>query len=78
MVPRHIIDVVPDEHIILSYVTCSGCDEMLVSEDDLAEAIAKCKDVDEFVAFTDELLRQHRAEQRQVVNEPPEAVEACG
>lgn len=58
-VPRVIIDCLPDEKIIESYVTCSDCGVRLVSDDDLKQAIEQSQDADEFLDIISELARHH-------------------
>jgi hypothetical protein len=48
LVPGMDLDAVPDEVIIESYVTCSGCGERLVSETALPGLIADARDVDDW------------------------------
>jgi hypothetical protein len=54
LVKRKLIDALSDDQIIDCYITCSCCGEKQVDNPlQLAEIIAKSKNVDEFFAFCD-------------------------
>ena len=60
IIPRELIDALPDDDIIDSYVTCSGCGEKVVTEAQLPIAIKKARDAAHFIQIVDRLGRNHQ------------------
>lgn len=53
-VPRAAIDMLSDDEMIGSYITCSHCGEKQVDEKQLEAAILQAKDADSFFAICDQ------------------------
>ena len=62
MIPREFIDALPDDAIIDSYITCSGCGAKQVTEAQLPIAIKQAKDAEHFIEIVDRLSKQHKHE----------------
>jgi hypothetical protein len=58
LVARHLVDALTDDQIIDAYITCSGCGEKEVSEEQLPGLIARAKDADSFFALCEQTHRR--------------------
>jgi hypothetical protein len=59
IVPRELIDMLPDDAIIDSYITCSGCGQKQVNEAQLPIAIKKARNADHFIQIINRLSQNH-------------------
>lgn len=51
--PKDLINALSDDQIILCYITCSCCNERLVTDEKLPRIINKAKDVEDFFRLCD-------------------------
>lgn len=63
IVPKHIIDTISDDDIISAYITCSGCGEVWVNEQNLKTAIKLAQNVNQFFAFCDKFAEARHQKQ---------------
>lgn len=59
LVERWMIDALADDDIIDSYITCSGCGEKQVDTQNLALAIDRAQDANQFLQLCDDLANTH-------------------
>lgn len=69
LVPRHLIDALPDDEIIDSYNTCSHCGKKQVNAQNLESAIQQAQNALHFLELCDQLAdvqykQAHSTEQR--------------
>lgn len=63
VMPRQVIDSLPDEATIASYITCPECGEQQVEGSQLDLVISRAQSANHFFALCDQLAGQHQEQQ---------------
>jgi hypothetical protein len=59
LIPRELVDALPDDAIISSYITCHECGHKQLTEAQLPLAIEQARDADHFFDICDNLSKNH-------------------